>query len=165
MKITAPTLDQIHQLERQYSVTVPPEWRDDNNHMNMRYYLATFDEAGYPLYAYMGITPEVMAEAQAGGFDLEHHIWYLNEVRIGDTIHVHTRVLRRTEKRMHYIMLMVNETRGVVAAVFECVNSHANLALRRTAPWPPAIAAKLDTLIAQHNALDWEAPISGVISA
>ena len=53
---------------------------------------------------------------------------------------------------------------GQLASVFECVNSHADLSVRRTAPWPPQIAAKIDERIAESAALDWPAPLCGVIA-
>ncbi|OFW13680.1 MAG: hypothetical protein A3H27_11435 [Acidobacteria bacterium RIFCSPLOWO2_02_FULL_59_13] len=62
---------------------------------------------------------------------------------------------------MHYIFFMVNETRGVVSSTFECVHAYADLVARRTAPFPPHIAAKLDALIAEHDRLAWPAPTSG----
>jgi len=38
---------------------------------------------------------------------------------------------------------MVNETRGTLASLFECVNSFADLTVRRTAPYPEDIAARI----------------------
>ncbi len=75
------------------------------------------------------------------------------------------RVLGRSAKRIHYMMFMVNETRGTLASTFECVNSFADLTVRRTALYPPEIAAKIDALLAQHQALHWDAPVCGVMGA
>ena len=63
------------------------------------------------------------------------------------------------------LLFMVNETRGTLASIFECVNSFADLTVRRTAPYPDEIAARIDTLLAKHRALDWAAPVCGVMSA
>jgi acyl-CoA thioester hydrolase len=41
------------------------------------------------------------------------------------------------------------------------VHAHADLTVRRTAPFPSHVAAKIDALIADHCALTWPAPISG----
>ena len=54
--------------------------------MNMRWYLALYDEAGDAMYPMLGLTPEYFAASCAGGVDLEHHLWYPSEVRGGDTI-------------------------------------------------------------------------------
>jgi acyl-CoA thioester hydrolase len=58
---------------------------------------------------------------------------------------------------------MVNETRGVLSSTFECVNAHADLTIRRTAPYPAHIAAQIDALIGEHNRLDWQAPTCGAM--
>jgi acyl-CoA thioester hydrolase len=62
-------------------------------------------------------------------------------------------------------MFMVNETTGRLAAIFECVNSFADLTLRRTAPYPAEIADRMDPMLAQDAALDWPAPVCGVMGA
>lgn len=165
MKPTIPALSDVQALPVLWRAVVPTEYRDDNDHMNVRYYMALFDDAGYPMIAEMGLTPEYHKAHQTGGFDLEHHIFYLAEVRIGETVAVHWRLLSHSPKRMHYMMFMVNETRPSLAATFECVNSFADLSVRKTAPFPPHIQAQLATLYAEHSALAWQAPATGSMSA
>jgi acyl-CoA thioester hydrolase len=165
MKPPAIPLEQITALTFLLRVVVPPEYQDENRHMNVRGYMAIFDDAGYPLVAGFGITPDYHAAHGTGGFDLEHHLHYLNEVHIGDTVAVYSRLHSRSAKRVHYMMFMVNETRATVAATFECVNSFADLAQRRTAPYPPEIAARIDAQLAHDQALAWALPLCGVMSS
>lgn len=164
MKPPALEVAQITVLPFLLRVTIPPEYQDGNRHMNVRHYLTIFDEAGYPMYDRLGLQPEYLAANQYGGFDHEHHIHYLNEVLVGESVAIYVRMVARTLKRMHYLMFMVNESRGTLASIFECVNSFADLSVRRTAPWPPEIAAALDTLIADSYA-DWPPPVCGVMNA
>lgn len=145
--------------------TIPPEYQDENNHMNVRHYLTLFDDAGYPLVESLGLTLAFHQQHGTGGFDLEHHIHYLNEVHIGDTVALYYRMVERSAKRIHYLMFMINETSGKLAAIFECVNSFADLTVRRTAPYPPEIAATIDAILAQHKALDWPPPVCGIMGA
>jgi acyl-CoA thioester hydrolase len=152
---------QLEALPVVYRVVILPEYRDHMDHMNVRWYLALYDEAGDEMYKMYGETPEYYRESGAGGFDLEHHVRYLAEVRIGDTIAIRARLLARTAKRLHYMMFMVNETRGVISSTFECIHSHADLKQRRTAPYPDFIAGQIDALIALHRQLDWDAPVIG----
>lgn len=165
MKPPVLPLEAITALESLYTATIPPDYLDENGHMNMRWYLALFDEAGYPLVASFGLTAEYHQQHTTGGFDLEHHLHYLNEVAVGDTVRIYARLVGRSAKRIHYLMFMVNETQGKLAAIFECVNSFADLTVRRTAPYPPEISARIDALLARHQVLDWPAPVCGVMSA
>ncbi len=165
MKPPSVPLEKITALDPVYRATIPEQYRDENGHMNVRWYLHIFDEAGYPLVERVGLTPEYQRQHGTGGFDLEHHLHYLNEVHIGDTVVVYARLLARSAKRIHYMLFMVNETRGTLASIFECVNSFADLTVRRTAPYPDEIAGRIDALLATHQALDWAAPTCGVMSA
>ncbi len=165
MKPPPIALDDVLALPRAHQLVVPPEYEDENGHMNVRWYMSIFDDAGYTLIQWIGLTMDYHAQHHTGGFDLEHHLHYLNEVRIGDTVAVYGRLIGRSAKRLHYMMFMVNETAGKLAATFECVNAFADLSQRRTAPYPPEVSAKIDALLAEHNALPWSAPTCGVMSA
>jgi acyl-CoA thioester hydrolase len=165
VKPPAIPLEKVTALTAVHRVTIPPEYQDENGHMNIRWYVFVFDDAGYPVAASLGLTPDYHQQHHTGGFDLEHHIHYLNEVHSGDTVAVYFRLLGCSAKRIHYMMFMINETRGTLAALFECVNSFADLSIRRTAPYPAEISQRIDDLLAQHRALDWDAPICGVMGA
>lgn len=165
MKPSIIPVEHIAALPLLMRVEIPPAYQDENGHMNVRYYMVLFDDAGYPLVERIGLTPEFHAQNRSGGFDLEHHLHYLNEVHIGDTVEIYVRMLGRTAKRMHYMMFMVNATRGKLAATFECVNSFADLAQRKTAPYPLEIAEKIDTLLNAHQSLTWNAPTCSVMGA
>src|SRR5579884_1772522 len=157
MKPVPVSLQQIGELAPPcLRMTVPESYRDENGHMNMRWYLAIYDDAGYPLQERLGLDQDFHARHHTGGFDLEHHIHYLKEVLPGDEVSVYARLLQRTDKRIHYLMFLVNESRGTLASIFECVNSFADMRARRTAPYPAEIAARIDHLIALHSALGWQ---------
>ena len=66
-----------------YRAVIPPAYLDRNGHMNMRWYLALYDEAGDAMYPMLGLTADYFAASGMGGFDLEHHLWYPAEVRTG----------------------------------------------------------------------------------
>ncbi len=165
MRPTLPSLEQVGQLPLVYQVAIPDRYRDKMGHMNMRYYLEVYDDAGDALFERFGLTPDFYREHGSGGFDLEHHIHYVNEVHIGDSVGIYARLLDRSAKRLHYMLFMVNESRKLLASTFECVNSYADLTVRRTAPYPEAIAATLDGILATHHGLGWDAPVSGVMGS
>jgi acyl-CoA thioesterase FadM len=155
------SLDQLAPLPLVFKAVIPPAYEDRNGHMNVRWYLALYDEAGDALYPLLGFTADYFAESGMGGFDLEHHIWYAAEVCVGDTVAIRARILARSAKLMHYMMFMTNETRGEISSIFECVHAHADLRVRRTAAFPAHIAGRIDDFIAVHRALPWPAPVSG----
>jgi acyl-CoA thioester hydrolase len=136
---------------------VPAAYADANGHMNMRWYVAIFDDAGDELHARLGI--------HEGTVDLEHHTWFVSEVLPGDEISVYARLVAHSPKRVHYLMFLVNETRSRLAAVFECMNACLDRHLRKTVPFPPEIAARVAALEAAHESLDWRPPVCGAIEA
>jgi acyl-CoA thioester hydrolase len=135
-------------------MTVPEAYRDENGHMNVRWYAAIFDEAGDTLHARLGLTPDFCKAHGTGTMDLENHINYLHEVGAGDHLAILSRLVAHSAKRMHYLMFMVNETRASLSAIFECINAFADLKLRKTAPFPPEIATKIEVGVASSAALD-----------
>jgi acyl-CoA thioester hydrolase len=147
--------------------------------MNMRWYAALFDDAGDELHERCGLTPEFHTAHRSGTVDLEHHTHFLNEVMPGDTVVVYSRLVERSAKRLHYLMFLVNESSaqaegsvvrgekpsGKLAAIFECMNAFLDLEVRRTAPFPPEIAAKIDAWLERDRKLDWPPPVSGAMQA
>lgn len=144
-------------------MTVPEAYRDANGHMNMRWYLAIFDEASDVLHDRTGLTREYHRQHRSGTFDLEHHIYFLNEVNPGEEAAVYMRFVARSAKRLHYLLFMVNVSRGRLAAIFECMNAFADLSMRKTAPFPDDIARNIDNMLAGYKELDWAPPLSGAM--
>lgn len=159
------TLEQVETLPLVYQTIIPESYRDIMGHMNVRWYVSLFDEAGYPLFDLFGITQAYYQDQQNGTFDLEHHIRYLAEVLIGDSVQIRARVIGHSPKRVHYMLFMVNQTRQVVSATSEIVNTHTNLQTRRTSPYPPEISAKISALVTAHQQLAWDAPVCGTMNA
>jgi acyl-CoA thioester hydrolase len=142
---------------------IPESYKDTNGHMNMRWYLAIFDDAGEVLHEHVGLTPAFHGARGTGTVDLEHHIHFLSEVMPNEDVAVYMRLVAQTPKRLHYMLFLVNETRGKLSAIFECMNSFADLKTRKTAPFPPEIAEKIAAGIAEQASLDWPAPICGAM--
>ncbi|RMG93338.1 MAG: thioesterase [Chloroflexi bacterium] len=142
---------------------IPESYLDLMGHMNIRYYIALFDAAAWKLFARFGMDMDYYRSQKGGAFALEQHVRYLAEVHAGETVAVHTRLLGRTTKRIHFIHFMLNETTEKLAATLEVIGSHADIVQRRTSPFPPAIAARIDEMLVQHQSLGWEAPVCGVM--
>jgi acyl-CoA thioester hydrolase len=166
LKSPAIPLEKIEALEPVcLRATVPESYRDSNGHMNVRWYIALFDEAGDTLHDWMGLTQAYHAAHGTGTFDLEYHVNFIAEVLPGEDVVVYIRLVAYSAKRLHYVMFLVNATRGKLAATLECINSFADLRHRRTAPWPPEVAAKLAEAVKADSRLDWPPPLSGTMQA
>lgn len=91
------SLDQLASLPAVYRAAIPPVYEDRNGHMNIRWYLTLYDEAGDAMYPMLGLTADYFAASGAGGFDLEQHLWYPSEVRIGESVVIRPRFLAELE--------------------------------------------------------------------
>ena len=94
---------------------------------------------------------------------LKHFIQYYAEVKKEETVGIRIRLLGRSDKRLHFMAFMINESTGRLASTMEVLGTHADLTVRRASPLAPSIAKKIDEKLAKDAALDWEAPVSGVI--
>ncbi|MBL8161072.1 MAG: thioesterase family protein [Anaerolineae bacterium] len=155
---------ELAQLPLLHRAVIPPDYLDAMEHMNVRWYMALFDEGAWRFFASFGMDAEYYRARQAGGFALKHFIQYFAEVRVGETVAIRGRVLGRTAKRVHFMLFMVNETTDKLAATLEALGSHADMRIRRTAPYPDNLAARLDALIAEQSVLTWDAPVCGIIA-
>jgi acyl-CoA thioester hydrolase len=157
-------LKQVEQLPLFNRRTIPNAYLDAMGHMNVRHYIGLFDDATWHFFATFGMNQAYYDEAQAGAFALEQHIHYLAEVHAGELISIRSRLINRTAKRIHFMHFMINESTEKLAATLEVVGSHANLAQRRTSPFPAHIAAQIDEVLTANQALTWDAPICGVMN-
>jgi acyl-CoA thioester hydrolase len=157
------TLSQLEQLPCFKRLAIGPEHLDVMGHMNVRHYMAIFDEAAWRFFASFGMDEAYYRGGEGGGFALQQSVRYLVECRVGDVVSVRGRMIGRSAKRIHFMLFMINESKGTLAATIETLGAHADMQLRRTSPYPPHIAARIDALIAESEALDWEAPVCGAI--
>ena len=88
---------------------------------------------------------------------------FLAEVRVGQTVTLHSRVVGRSEKRIHFMHFMVDESGENVASTMEVLATHVDLDIRRSMPFPEDIAAAIDETLSRHDALSWAAPTCGAI--
>jgi len=157
------TIEQIQQLPLVHRDTIIVGYLDVMGHMNVRHYMGIFDEATWRFFDLFGINTDYAQREKGGMFALKMHITYVAEVHLNQVVAIYSRILARNAKRLHFLHFMVNETTQQLAATIESVGSHADLNVRRTVPFPAHIAVKVDNLLAQHQALDWDAPLCGVL--
>lgn len=163
MKTAMPTIEQVQDLPELLRLTVPADWEDINGHVNVRHYTAMYDLAGESMMAMLGIEKELFEVQRVGFFDLEHHVWYLDEILVGQVVAVHARMVECQDKRMLGLIFIVNLTARRLASVIEYIATAANLDTRRTVALPQRVAQRTREIVAAHNLLPWAPPRSGSI--
>jgi acyl-CoA thioester hydrolase len=143
--------------------TIPSDYLDIMGHMNIRWYFDLFAKSGRKFFTSHGLGDDYFRSGNFGVFTLKQFIQYFAEVRVGQTVAIHTRLIGRSDKRFHFMHFMINETTTQLASTFEALITHADLKIRRAAPMPAQITQKFDATLAQDETLDWAAPICGVI--
>ena len=58
---------------------------------------------------------------------------------------------------------MTNDDTAKVSATLEAIGTHVDLKIRRSAPFPPHVAAAFDELLAEHAKLPWPVPVCGAM--
>ena len=130
---------------------IEPQWIDYNGHLNMAYYNVMFDRAIDELWLRIGIGPGYMKERNCSTFTAECHVRYLREVHLGDPVQVSILLVAADEKRLHTFKELRHATEGWLSATSENMTIHMDMNVRKTAPFPPDIRARIDALAKAHG--------------
>jgi acyl-CoA thioester hydrolase len=139
----APFLASVMQIE--------PDWIDYNGHLNMAYYNVMFDRAIDQLWFKLGIGPGYMKERNRSTFTAECHVRYLREIHLGDPVQVSILLVGADEKRLHTFEELRHASEGWLSATSENMTIHIDMAARKTAPFPPDIRARIETVAKAHS--------------
>ena len=145
-----------------HEATIPESYLDSMGHMNVMWYTHLFGQATGGVFHLAGMDRDYFVQHQAGSFALAQFFRYRKEVRAGEHVTLRSRLLARSDKQFHVISFMTKAD-GQLAATGEFLATHIDMRTRRSSPFAPHIAANLDRLIAEHAALDWDAPICGAL--
>lgn len=156
-----PTVEQVRQLPLQHTMEIPSEWEDRNGHVNVQFYLTLYELGAWNIMEEWGFNEAWFEQQGFSVFDLEHHLNYLAEIRIGDTISAYHRIVGHSEKRFHGIYFVVNDTADRLASCLEYVATSMDMNIRQTAALPSALAKKLGESEREHDLLSWAAPTCG----
>lgn len=162
--MTPPTVDEVLQLPSVAEQEVPPEFLDENLHMNIQHYLtlgaravgSRCDELG------LGNQPYI-DERRLTVFTAEQHLNYYAEMRLGQKLSVHVRLLERSAKALHAMAFLLNRSNDELAFTLEVTLVHVGMETRRPVDFPADIAAGVDAAIKEHSGLSWPAPVCGVM--
>src|SRR5579863_4442324 len=126
---------------------VLPEWIDANGHMNLAYYVVLFDQATDLLYDLIGVGQAYRDATGNSTFTAETHTLYERELLLGERVRVVSHLLGVDTKRLHYFHEMFHADTGHRVAAQELIGLHIDLRIRRVAPFPADVAARLRAVL------------------
>jgi acyl-CoA thioester hydrolase len=129
---------------------VEPDWIDYNGHLNMAYYNVLFDRAVDEAFELIGCGAAYVRHRRHSCFTAEVHVRYLRELNAGDPVRVTFQLLDFDAKRMHYFEQLFHATEGWVSATSENMSLHVDMQTKKTAAFPPEVAACLARMKAAH---------------
>ena len=130
-----------------YRGIVYPNQLDHMDHMNVQWYVSKFDEATWHLFSAIGITNTYIHENNRGMAALEQTTKYQSEVTAGDLLHINSKVLEITEKKIRFLHIMLNTETEKEVATSELLAIHLDRAKRKSCILPEYIQAKCKELI------------------
>lgn len=161
MSTSLPTLDQVLQLPAQVDRAVPPEFIDENGHMNIGRYLELGGSALWlRCQTDLGMPEDYITSRGLSTFTAEHHLRYHQELLEGERVSAHTRLVARSGRVLHAVVLILNRSRGGLACTMEATLVHMDMTARRPAPFPDDVAGLVDAGLKADD-LAWPAPLSG----
>jgi len=157
------SLQDVGQLPLTHHATIPEDYLDSMGHMNVMWYTHLFAHAMGGIFKRIGMDRDYFVNNQAGSFALKQYVNYLIEVRFGEQISIHTRMLGRSLKRIHLMHFMIKDGDGGLASTSEVLLTHIDMRVRRSSPFSAEVSENIDRLLAEHTALTWSAPLAGPI--
>ena len=147
-----------------YRGTVLPEWIDQNDHMNVAYYVLAFDAGIDSVWNVFGITADHVRDNDSSTFAAECHVKYLREIRLDDPFVLTAQVLAYDAKRIHLFLRMYHAAEHYLAATSEWMSLHVKLSSRRVSPWPPHIVEGIAHFVERQGNWPWPSESCGHIA-
>ena len=129
-----------HQIET-FRGAVHPWEIDVMGHMNVRHYMAKYDDATMQLFGRLGLTVAYFrAENRALGA-VRQVLSYRKELFAGDLIGIGTEILEIGVRKLHFLHRMTELNSGEEAASAEMVGVHFDRETHRSTPFPEFVLA------------------------
>ncbi|MGZ3292658.1 MAG: thioesterase family protein, partial [Xanthobacteraceae bacterium] len=92
-------------------------------------------------------------ERQGSTFTAECHVRYLREIHLGDPVQISILLVGADEKRLHTFEELRHAGEGWLSATSENMTIHIDMTARKTAPFPPDIRTRIESLASAHAAI------------
>lgn len=145
-----PSIDQVRTLPAYFEMTVPQDYIDENGHMNITKYFDLGAWAPWKRIGELGVDGSYISDRGLSFFTVEHHLRYLGELRLGESLSVRPAFVGRAGKALHGVSFVVDETRGKIACLMEIMYVHVSMESRRAVEIPDEVASALDAEVAAH---------------
>src|SRR6202012_3110317 len=132
---------------------IEPQWIDYNGHLNMAYYNVMMARAIDELWLQLGIGPTYMKERHGSTFTAEAHVRYLREIHLGDPVQVSIWLLAADEKRLPTFQELRHAGEGWLSGSSENMTVHIDMSVRKVAPFPADIRARIAAAAEAHAAI------------
>ncbi|MHB8191326.1 MAG: acyl-CoA thioesterase [Ferrimicrobium sp.] len=129
-----------------YIGVVYPDQVDHMGHMNVRHYVGMFDQATWVFFARMGITGSYMRETGVGMAAVAEHIEYKRELFPGDTVAVHTELIKVTNSSCQFKHTMTREEDGEVVATAELTGVHMGRSAHKSLAFPREVRSAFEAI-------------------
>lgn len=127
---------------------VSPWEIDIMGHMNVRHYMAKYDDATLQLFGMLGLTIAYFrAENRAMGA-VQQNLSYRKELFAGDLLVIRSEVLELGDRKLHFLHRMVELTSGEEAASADMIGVHFDRGTHRSIAFPEPIRAAARGLMA-----------------
>ena len=138
--------------------TVPPDWADENGHMNISHYFRLASHATWHRMRDLGMAEDYIGTRGHSFFVVEHRIRYLAELRPGQPFTVHGSLVGLADKVLHGAAFVLDAEHDRVACTFEALYVHVSMRTRRAASVPADLRASFTAEIADHAS--WLGPVA-----
>ncbi len=156
-------LEQALKLPRTHGQTIPADYMDLNGHMNVMYYTHVGNMALQYFFQSLGIHRQLFQPGKRGMFALRQVISYVNELREGEEIEIHSGLIDYDHKRIHFMHYIISLTYNRLAAYDERLAMYMDMSVRRSTTFEPPILEQLEPIKQAHHASGWRPAVSGAI--
>ncbi len=138
---------------RLYETRVKPEWIDEYNHMNVAHYITVCDQATWAFWHHVNDDRQMDERDGHEYVILENHVNYIGEVALDEPVYVTTQLIACDDKRFILFHKLWKSEDDSLSATNEVKGLGFNLSERRIEAFIPEVQERLQTLLAEHEAL------------
>ncbi|MDI9409104.1 MAG: thioesterase family protein [Candidatus Pacebacteria bacterium] len=130
---------------------VPADWIDSNGHMNVAWYVHAFDSVIDRIFCQFGLATEDIPRSLRSFFTLDLRIQYRSELLLGDRCGFDYRIVGFDSYRIHFRMVMIRRSDGVVAALLDQLSIAVDMETRAKAVIPREYLDRIAAMVAAQG--------------